>query len=93
MLFLFALALVMLGVHLARVAGVVRGVKLVAVRDVGVMGRLLAVVVAVMLGGLAVMLGRALMMVRGLGVMLGKRRCMVRHGGSLVRCVWRRDEG
>ncbi len=61
---------VMIGVQLARFAGVVVGVCAVAGRAMGVMGGILRVVAFVMLGRFAVMTGRTLVMIGGFGVML-----------------------
>jgi hypothetical protein len=81
----------MLGVMLARLAGVVGGVLRMAVRRMGVMTGLLVGVGFVMLGCFAMMLGGVLMML-GCGVMMlddpilghddlreGERRCRQRR--------------
>jgi hypothetical protein len=86
---------VVLGVMLARLAGVVGGVLRMAVRRMGVMTGLLVGVGLVMLGGLAMVPGGVLMML-GRGVMMlddlflghddlreGERRCRLgRHGAQ-----------
>ena len=60
---------VMLGVVLARLAGMMRGVGRVAVRRMGVVRGLLVAVLLVVLGGFTVMLGGILMML-GCGVVM-----------------------
>lgn len=60
---------VMLGVMLARLAGMMGGVGRMAVRRMGVMGGLLVMLRLVMLGRLAMMLG-GMFMVLGRGVVM-----------------------
>ena len=85
---------VVLGVVLARFAGVVGGMLRMAVRRMGVMTGFLVGVGLVMLGGLAMVLGGVLMML-GCGVMMlddlflghddhraGKRRCRLGRRGA-----------
>jgi hypothetical protein len=84
----------MLGVMLARLAGVMGGVLRMAVRRMGVMTGLFVRVSLVMLGGLAMVLGSMLMMF-GRGVVVlddlffghddlleGERRCRLGRRGA-----------
>jgi hypothetical protein len=72
---------VMLGMQLGSRIRMVFGMLVMAVRGVGVMGGGLDILVAMMVRGLAVMLGRLLVMGRGGLVMVGDLR-RVRHGVS-----------
>jgi len=62
---------------LGSLLGVVRGMHMVAVRQVGMMRRRLVIPFLMMLGGLTVMVGRVLMVLSGLGVVV---RSFLRHG-------------
>jgi hypothetical protein len=61
---------VMLGVSLRGFAGVMFGVRGMAVGDLGVMGAFFSRASAMMLGGFVVMLGGLFVMLGGLGVMV-----------------------
>lgn len=63
---------VMLGVQLARLGGVVLGMVMMGVRDMCVMGGLMGVAVAMVRGGLTMVLGSLLVMMRGLFVVFGQ---------------------
>jgi hypothetical protein len=69
----------MFRVKLAGLGGVMRGVGVVTVGDMGVMRRLLDIVGAVMFGGLPVMLGGLFMVLGRVLVMLGDA-VLVGHG-------------
>jgi hypothetical protein len=60
----------MLGVMLARLAGVMSGMMRMTMRRMGVMGGLLMRIGLMMLGGLAMMLGSMLVMLGGGSVVL-----------------------
>ena len=69
----------MFRVKLAGLGGVMGGVGVVTVGDMGVVRRLLDIVGAVMFGGLPMMLGGLLMVLGGVLVMLGDA-VLVGHG-------------
>jgi hypothetical protein len=71
----------MLGMQLAGFAGMVRGVVLVPVRDLGMMRGRHMVFVVMMLGRLAMMFGGLVVMLGGLAVVFGDFG--VGHGGIL----------
>jgi hypothetical protein len=68
----FGFVVVMLDMELAGFLGMMRRVEVVAVRQMGVVRRLLDVLAAMVLGGIAVMLGSLLMMVSGLLMVVGE---------------------
>jgi hypothetical protein len=70
----------MLGVELAGLGGMVRGMGVMAVRDMSVVRGLLDIVVAMLRGGVTVMLGGLLVMLSGALVMFGD--AFFRHFGS-----------
>jgi len=72
---------VMLGMQLARFGGVMRGVMMMPVRHLGVMGGHHMIFVVMMFGGLVVMLGGLLVMLSSLAMMLGDFG--FGHGGIL----------
>jgi hypothetical protein len=72
----------MMGVKLRSFGAVMGGMRAVAGCAVRVMRRSLGLLVFIMLGGLAVMMRRFLMMLGG-GVMMRAGRMFVRHGESL----------
>jgi hypothetical protein len=72
---------VMLGMELAGFGGMMRGMGVMAMRDLGVVRGLLDMLLAMLRRGVAVMLGRLLVMMRGVIVMLGDP-FFVRHDGS-----------
>jgi hypothetical protein len=76
----------MLGVMLGRLLGVMGGVQPVGVRHMGVMTGLLVIAVFVVLGGLAVMVRRALVMVGRVLMMLGALVRLRAHLDS--SCCW-----
>jgi hypothetical protein len=75
---------VMLGVLLGRLVGMVRGMQAMGMRDMGVMTGLLMLAAIIVLGGFAVMVGRALMLPGRRLVMLA---AVVGLGGHLGRPV------
>jgi hypothetical protein len=65
------LVAMMLGVELAGLGGVVRGMMVVPVGDMGMMGGGHMIVVVMVLGGQTMMMGRLVVMLGGLAVMFG----------------------
>jgi hypothetical protein len=78
---------VMLGMQLTGLGGMMRRVRVMAMRDVSVMRGLFHIFVAMMCGGQAMMLRRRLVMLSCLFVMFGD--CVaVRHDVSSLWRVW-----
>ncbi len=79
------LILVSFGVVLAGLLGVVDGMKMVAVRDMGVVPGLFVIRAAVMFRGLTMVLGGGFVVFGGLLVMVGELACIL----DLVPPLWR----
>ena len=78
--------------RLGRLFGVMFGMGMVGMSEMGVMAGILVRTVFVMLGRLLMMLGRFLVMMGGFSVMFGSA-FGVRHGYLLaLRRIWRRRD-